>query len=128
MRNIYDAQSLFYLILFPTLITIQWHLDGLNIALYVLTCVLTLGITAINHNIGHVPMWNNKTLNQITEYFAGTLQGVPLFLFKTVHIDSHHKYNQGEEDATRVSRAKEHNHLFGYLSYPLFSLAPVRTI
>ena len=128
MRNYYDIQSIIYLILFPSLIIFQWQLDNINPFLYALTCTLTLGIVAINHNIGHVPIWYNKHLNHFTEYFAGTLQGVPLFLFKTVHIDSHHKYNQGPEDATRVSRAGNHNHLVGYLSYPFFSLAPVRII
>ena len=73
-------------------------------------------------------MWNNRLLNHITEYVAGTLQGAPLFLFKTVHIDSHHRYNQGQKDATRVARAGEHNHLIGYITYPAFSFGPVRLL
>ena len=128
MRNVYDVQSILYLILFPVLIVIQWSLDQVNIGLYVVLCILPLGITAINHNIGHVPIWNHPILNRLTEYVAGTLQGVPLFLFKTIHIDSHHRYNQGEKDATRVSRVGEHNHLLGYLVYPLFTLGPVRKL
>lgn len=123
-----DLQSVLYLLLFPSLIIFQWQLDAIQWILYALTCVLSLGIVAINHNIGHLPMWKSRALNQFTEYLAGTLQGVPLFLFKTVHIDSHHRYNQSEEDATRVARAGDHNHLLGYLIYPLYSLAPVRSL
>ena len=118
MRNIHDIQSVIYLLLFPSLILFQWQLDSIHWILYSITCILTLGISSINHNIGHVPMWTNRRLNMITEYIAGTLQGAPLFLFKTVHIDSHHRYNQGEEDATRVARAGDHNHLIGYITYP----------
>lgn len=128
MRNLYDIQSVLYLILFPTLIAIQWQLDHVHIVLYLFTCILPLGITAINHNIGHVPIWNGTRRNQITEYVAGTLQGVPLFLFKTIHIDSHHKYNQGREDATRLSRVGIHNHMLGYVVYPFYTLAPVREL
>lgn len=128
MRNIYDIQSVFYLLFFPSLILFQWQLDSINWVLYGITCILTLSISSINHNIGHVPMWNNRLLNHITEYVAGTLQGAPLFLFKTVHIDSHHRYNQGQEDATRVSRAGDHNHLIGYITYPAFSIGPVRLL
>ena len=128
MRNIHDIQSIFYLLLFPGLILFQWQLDAMNWVLYCVTCVLTLGIASINHNIGHVPMWTNRTLNIVTEYIAGTLQGAPLFLFKTVHIDSHHRYNQGEEDATRVGRAGDHNHLIGYITYPAYSIGPVRKL
>ena len=128
MRNISDLQSVCYLLLFPSLIVFQWQLDSINVLLYGITCILTLGISSINHNIGHVPMWNNRTLNVITEYVAGTLQGAPLFLFKTVHIDSHHLYNQGEEDATRVARAGDHNHLIGYITYPAYSIVPVRKL
>ena len=128
MRNLYDVQSILYLILFPTLIVFQWNMEQVHIVLYVVLCIFPLGITAINHNIGHVPIWRNPTLNRITEYVAGTLQGVPLFLFQTIHVDSHHRYNQSEEDATRVSRVGEHNHLWGYLVYPLFTLGPVRKL
>ena len=128
MRNLYDLQSILYLILFPLLITIQWNLEHVNFVLYAVLCIVPLGITAINHNIGHVPIWNSPILNRCTEYVAGTLQGVPLFLFQTIHVDSHHRYNQGEKDATRVSRVGEHNHIVGYLAYPLFTLSPVRQL
>lgn len=128
MRNIYDLQSILYLILFPSLIVLQWNMEQVHIVLYAVLCILPLGITAINHNIGHVPIWNHPILNRVTEYVAGTLQGVPLFLFQTIHVDSHHRYNQSEEDATRVSRVGEHNHILGYLIYPLFTLAPVREL
>ena len=128
MRNIYDIQSILYLVLFPVLIVTQWNLDHINLVLYVVLCILPLGITAINHNIGHVPIWNSTLLNRITEYVAGTFQGVPLFLFQTIHVDSHHRYNQGKEDATRVSRVGEHNHILGYLVYPFFTLGPVRKL
>ncbi|MAA79735.1 MAG: fatty acid desaturase [Deltaproteobacteria bacterium] len=128
VRSLYDIQSILYLILFPTLIVIQWNLEQVNLVLYGLLCILPLGITAINHNIGHVPIWKSPMLNRCTEYVAGTLQGVPLFLFKTIHVDSHHRYNQGEKDATRVSRVGEHNHILGYLAYPLFTLGPVRKL
>ena len=128
MRSLYDIQSILYLILFPALILIQWNLEQASIGLYVLLCIFPLGITAINHNIGHVPIWTSPALNQLTENVAGTLRGVPLFLFKTIHVDSHHRYNQGEKDATRVCRVGEHNHILGYLAYPLFTLGPVRTL
>ena len=78
MRNISDLHSIFYLLLFPSLIVFQWHLDSTHWLLYGITCILTLGISSINHNIGHVPMWNDRTLNIVTEYVAGTLQGAPL--------------------------------------------------
>lgn len=122
-----DWKSAAYLTALPILVIYQWR-EGFNPWLYVPTLLLSIGTASINHNHGHIPLWKNSFLNSVTDYWICLLQGVPVFLFEAAHIKSHHRYNQGEKDVTRVTRVGNHNHLLGYLIFPVFVLSPINKL
>ena len=126
--NSKDWRSLAYLTGLPILVVVQWQQNTFNILLYLITLVLAIGVSSINHNHGHVPFWKNYTLNKITDYWICLVQGCPVFLLEAAHINSHHKYNQSQEDVTRVSRVGLHNHLLGYILFPIYVLTPINEL
>jgi fatty acid desaturase len=123
-----DWRSVSYLTMLPILVLLQWQHETFNFLLYALTLLFAIGVSSINHNHGHLPLWKNSWMNKVTDYWICLLQGVPVFLFEAVHIKSHHRYNQGQEDVTRVSRVGEHNHLLGYILFPLYVLKPINLL
>lgn len=123
-----DLQSVVWLLALPAAVAWQWQAASFSPALYGLTLLLVLGLCCINHNHAHVPLWHSPLLNRLSDVWIGTLQGHPVFLFEAAHINSHHRYNQSEQDVTRVSRAGRHNHVVGYLLFPLRVLNPLRQL
>lgn len=73
-------------------------------------------------------MWQNRWLNRLTDLWIGTLQGHPVFLFEPAHIASHHRYNQGLADVTRVARYAKNNHVIGYIIFPLQVLPAITAL
>lgn len=119
LKNRQDWQSIFYLILFPTLITIQW-LYGIQWYLYLIQLFLTLGIGVIHHNHNHKRMWKVRCLNRMTDFWVSTLQGHPSFVFHPAHNGNHHRYRHSAQDVARTYRfGGDTNHLIGYLMHPL---------
>ncbi len=122
LRNPRDLQCLAYLCVAPALAVFQWRADHFMPLAFLASCCFAVGISCVNHNHAHLPFWKNATLNRLTDTWIGLLQGHPTFLFKPAHIASHHRYNQGPEDVTRLSLSGNHNHLFGYLFFPAVAL------
>ena len=122
LRNRRDIQSLAYLAILPALLAWQWH-AGFSPLLYAVALVLAVGLSVINHNHAHLPMWRHRRLNRLTTAWISTLQGHPAFVFHPAHIANHHRYHQGEGDLTRTDRfGGDHNHLLGYLLHPLHAI------
>ena len=123
MRNWRDWQSLFYLLLLPSLVAWQW-IVGFNWLLYVCVMFLTLAVGVIHHNHAHVRIWRSRRLNRLTDLWICILQGHPGFVFYPAHIANHHRFNHGERDLTRTygfafpGAAGDTNHLLGYLLHP----------
>lgn len=128
LENSRDWKSLLYLLGLPALIVIQWNLSSFSIPLYAITLILAIGIACINHNHAHLPIWKLDRLNIITDYWIATLQGHPIFLFEVAHINGHHRHNQAEQDVTRIARVGHHNHIIGYLLFPVFVLGPINRL
>ena len=128
LANSRDWRSLCYLIGLPVLVIYQWNQADFSYLAYTLEMILAVGVCCINHNHGHLPLWKNTILNRLTDYWICLLQGVPVFLFEAVHVKSHHRYNQGPQDVTRVLRFGKHNHLMGYLLFPLHTLGPISEV
>jgi fatty acid desaturase len=125
LRSWRDWQSVAYLVGLPLLVLVQWQANSFNILLYGLTLILALGVSCINHNHAHLPLWKNTGLNRLTDVWVGILQGHPVFLFTPAHINSHHRHNQLPGDVTRIEQFGSHNHLVGYLLFPLYVLPPL---
>ena len=119
MNHWRDWQSVAYLIGLPTLVAWTWMEPSFNPVAYVAILTLAIGVCCISHNHSHVPIWHVQWLNRLTDMWIGTLQGHPTFLFRPAHVDSHHRFNQGPEDLTRVTQYASDNTLLGYFIFPL---------
>ena len=114
MKNWRDLQSILYLCSLPGLVILTWIKPEISLFTYPVILVLTIGVCCISHNHAHLPIWENRWLNRLTDMWIGVLQGHPVYMFQPAHIESHHRYNQGNEDITRVLRYTSENNLFGY--------------
>lgn len=123
MNNWRDWQSVAYLLGLPALVAWAWVQPTFHPAVYGVILVLTIGICCINHNHAHVPIWRARWANRLTDLWIGVLQGQPVYLFLPAHINSHHRFNQGERDLTRVRRHATGNSMLGYLLFP-FQVLP----
>ena len=128
IRNWRDWQSAAYLIGLPMLVGWCWNQPAISWVAYGAILILSIGICCINHNHAHLPIWRTVWLNRFTDLWIGILQGHPVFLFQPAHIASHHRYNQGVEDVTRVVRHTGSNHLLGYLLFPLQVLPAISAL
>ena len=123
MKNWRDLQSILYLGTLPGLVILTWIRPDISLLTYPIILVLTIGVCCISHNHAHLPIWENRWLNRLTDMWIGVLQGHPVYMFQPAHIESHHRYNQGDEDLTRVLRYASENNLLGYLKFP-FQVIP----
>jgi fatty acid desaturase len=123
MTNWRDWQSVGYLLGLPFLVLWCWNQRTFPVIPYAVLLTLVIGICCVSHNHAHVPIWRTAWPNRLTDLWIGVLQGQPVFLFLPAHIGSHHRYNQGEHDITRVTRYAQHNHFIGYLVFP-FQVLP----
>jgi fatty acid desaturase len=123
VNNSRDWQSLAYLLGLPALVAWSWMQASFDVKAYVGILVLVIGVCCISHNHAHVPIWRASWLNRLTDMWIGILQGQPVFLFQPAHVASHHRFNQGAEDLTRVARYSAENTLIGYLVFP-FQVLP----
>ncbi|MFT3735409.1 MAG: fatty acid desaturase [Rhodocyclaceae bacterium] len=128
MHNKRDWQSVAYLALLPLLVAWVWQQPGFSVVAYGGILLLVIGVCCIGHNHAHVPIWRSRGMNQLTDMWIGTLQGQPVFLFQPAHVDSHHRFNQGEGDLTRVMQYDRGNTIMGYLLFPFKVLPALGTV
>jgi beta-carotene hydroxylase len=126
MRHRRDWQSLAYLAGLPALVLWAWQRPTLEPLATLGLAMVVIGVCCIGHNHAHVPIWRRRWLNRLTDMWIGALQGQPVFLFQPAHIASHHRFNQGEGDLTRVARHARGNTLLGYLIFPFQVLPALR--
>lgn len=125
LRHWRDVQSLVWLVALPVLVIWQWRQAGVQPLVWLLTLLLSVGLCCINHNHAHRPLWRTHWLNRLTDVWIGLLQGHPVFMFEVAHINSHHRYNQSDQDVTRVGEAGR-PHALAWLVFPLRTLRPLR--
>lgn len=97
----------------------HWCLGAFNPALFALSLVLALAVSQMHHNHKHRPIWRTGTLNRATDAWFTVSQGHPGFVFEILHIDNHHRFNNGADDITRTNRFGDRNDLCGLLVHPL---------
>jgi len=118
LRRRADLQSLAYLVALPALLAWQWH-HGFSWPLYLGALWLSVGVSVINHNHAHLPMWRLRALNRITDFVLTLAQGHPIFAFQPAHRANHHRHHHGPRDVARTYRfGGDSNHLWGYLVHP----------
>lgn len=126
LKNWSDIQNLFYLITLPFLVVCLWFADWSSWIDYFLYCCvffLSVCISAVHHNHAHLPMWKNKTLNRLCNWWLSLLQGHPTFVFYASHNANHHRFHHGSLDVSRTYRfGGDANHLWGYICHPLHAV------
>ena len=121
VRNLYDIQSLAYLVTHVALIVFQW-LVGFHWWAYLSLLFLSIGIQIVHHNHVHLGIWFSKKANFATSLAITILTGVPTAMVFSGHIKNHHVHQHGPKDHTRTYRfGGDHNHLWGYLLHPFQS-------
>lgn len=115
-----DIKTILFLSATTLLLIGQW-MYGFHPVSYILCLYLAITVAVIAHNHNHVPMWNNQTLNTLTDYWITLFYGFPVFAWIPTHNRNHHKFNNREGDHTITYRLSEKNNIFTLLSYPTIS-------
>jgi beta-carotene hydroxylase len=118
LRYTADLRTLAYLAFTAALSVVQWNLDGINPALYLLSLFMGVTVAVISHNHNHLGIWKSKRLNLVTSYVISIYYGYPAVAWVPTHNQVHHKYNNSEEDSSRAPKFFNSNHLFALLIYP----------
>ena len=116
-----DRRSIAYLITATALLFVQWNLPTFNPFLFVFSLFMGVGVAVIAHNHNHVPMWRERTMNILTDYWITLFYGFPAFAWIPTHNRNHHHYNNREGDYTITYRVSERNNILTFLSYPSIS-------
>jgi beta-carotene hydroxylase len=116
-----DIQSVIYMIITAALLVIQWNLKAFNPWLFSWAMFMAVTVAVMAHNHNHLPMWKNKTLNILTDWFLTCFYGFPVWAWVPTHNKNHHTLNNKEGDYTITYRFSEGNNLLTLLTYPTIS-------
>ncbi len=86
------------------------------VALYASYCA---GVLAHNHN--HCPVFVGRRANAVFAAWLSVFYGFPLFAWIPTHNQNHHRYLNGDGDATRTTRRGTADDAWSAFTYPLFS-------
>jgi beta-carotene hydroxylase len=75
----------------------------------------------LSHNHNHCPVFSSRRANLVYGAYLSIFYGFPSFAWVPTHNQNHHRYLNGEGDATRTSRHTEHDGLLAALTYPFAS-------
>jgi fatty acid desaturase len=122
VRNAADHRTLVWaFVLFPIVPIVGYvapHLAPwlVPLGLYLAYCA---GIFTHNHN--HCPVFADQRANRAYAVWLSFFYGAPIFTWIPTHNQNHHRFVNGEGDATRTTRHGSRNTLWKALSYPFFS-------
>jgi len=117
-----DIKSLIYMAITTALLIVQWNLKTINPFLYTWCLFMAVTVAVMAHNHNHLPIWRNKTLNVLTDWWLTCFYGFPVWAWIPTHNKNHHTLNNKEGDYTITYRVSERNNLLTLLSYPFVSL------
>jgi fatty acid desaturase len=106
-----DLRTLAYLVVTTALLFVQWNLESFNFWIFVFSLFMAVSVAVIAHNHNHLPIWQNDTLNKLTDYWLTLFYGFPAFGWIPTHNRNHHRFNNREGDYTITYRLTEKNHL-----------------
>ena len=116
-----DYRSVAYMIFTTGLLIAQWIVGYVHPVLFPLSLFMAVSVAVMAHNHNHLPMWKNRTMNTLTDYWLTLFYGFPAFAWKPTHNMNHHVLNNREGDYTITWRYTEGNHFFSLMSYPSIS-------
>lgn len=116
-----DIKTLIYVFLTTTLFVLQWFYIGFNVFSYIIYLFLSVAVAVIIHNHNHLPIWRDKLMNTLTDWWLTVFYGFPIFAWIPTHNKNHHRLNNREGDYTITYRFSEKNNLVTLLTYPSIS-------
>lgn len=116
-----DVKTLIFMFITTSLLVVQWNLSSFNIFLFIWAMFMAVTVATITHNHNHLPMWKNKWLNILTDWWLTCFYGFPIFAWIPTHNKNHHRLNNREGDYTITYRVSEKNNFFTLISYPTIS-------
>lgn len=116
-----DIKSLIFMAITTALLFTQWNLKSFNVLLYIWYLYMSVTVAVMAHNHNHLPMWKNKILNILTDWWLTFFYGFPVFGWIPTHNKNHHRLNNKEGDYTITYRISEKNNIATLLSYPSIS-------
>ncbi len=121
LKNKADIKSLVYIFITTMLLTIQWLFLGVNTFIYPWYLFMSVAVSVMTHNHNHLPMWQSKTLNTLTDWWLTVFYGFPIFAWIPTHNKNHHRFNNREGDDSITYRVSERNNFLTLISYPTIS-------
>ena len=121
LKNRADIKSLIYIIITTALFVIQWVFIGVNSFIYTWYLFMSVAVSVMTHNHNHLPMWQSKTLNTITDWWLTVFYGFPIFAWIPTHNKNHHRFNNRVGDDSITYRVSEKNNFLTLISYPTIS-------
>lgn len=116
-----DRRTVGFMI-FTTLVFIAgWSLSEISWTLFFIQCFMANMVYVIVHNHLHIPIWKNKTLNKLTDYWLTLFYGYPVFAWISTHVMNHHVLGNRPGDDSATWQHSEKNNLFTLLAYPMVS-------
>lgn len=116
-----DKKTLIYIFITTALFILQWAVIGFNVFTYIIYLFLSVAVAVIIHNHNHLPIWKNKLMNTLTDWWLTVFYGFPIFAWIPTHNKNHHRLNNREGDYTITYRFSEKNNLVTLLTYPSIS-------
>ena len=116
-----DIKTLLWMTLSTILFFYLWNSDHFTWGLYILYLYFAVCFSVFAHNHNHLPVWNNKYLNHLHNYWITIFYGFPAFAWIPTHNRNHHRYNNTELDHSKTYAVSEKNNLWTLLIYPTLS-------
>jgi len=121
LKNKADIKSLVYIFITTMLIIIQWLFLGVNTFIYTWYLFMSVAVSVMTHNHNHLPMWQSKTLNTLTDWWLTVFYGFPIFAWIPTHNKNHHRFNNRGGDDSITYRVSERNNFLTLITYPTIS-------
>jgi len=122
LRFVEDWRTLLWaFVLFPSLPLIAYLRPSLAPWLLPLALYVSFCAGVLTHNQNHCPTFVGRRSNLFYGAWLSFFYGFPIFAWIPTHNQNHHRYLNGEGDATRTTRLSARNTLCAALVYPFAS-------
>jgi beta-carotene hydroxylase len=122
LRFVEDRRTLFWaFVLLPLLPTLAYARPELTLWLVPFALYSSYSAGVLTHNHNHCPVFVGRRSNMLYGAWLSLFYGFPIFSWIPTHNQNHHRYTNGEGDATRTGRHSEKDTLLALLTYPFAS-------
>lgn len=122
LRFVEDRRSIFWaFVLFPLVPALAYARPGLLPWLAPLLFYTSYCAGVLTHNHVHCPVFVGRRSNVAYGAWLSLFYGFPIFSWIPTHNQNHHRYLDGDGDATETTRLVPNDTLLGLLVYPVAS-------